>query len=1155
MHRTQGKWVRTIPLLGLALAVLFCSKDYNPFDDLTNAKVHVLSWGFADSVQLYQSGTLSAVVAVREQVDSFMVSAPGNRFWTDTAVPIATVGAGTQTYYFHISFCDTGRKTITVKSYRSNGEVVPQEYRVRVYSPLRQSTVVGYLGRPLTLSTPQVVDKDVRYRWDFGGGRICASAAASTMDTLYDGALSGSGTLQVTDLSGGHGSPLCTFTFTLADTSLPVITCKNDSLRGDTIVTADSILAFKAMITENGVAPVESCSVNGSGFDLVNARTLIYTKLFTDMPRFTRTSGPLTITVWARDYVQHVTLRTFRAIYDPAGSRDPARVTIAIPSTDTGRTRTPDFLIYGEAENYTGAPLTLRLLLNGVADSSSRIIAGDNSSWTWRVRLDTLVNTVEVCAYNGANQKLASSGRKVLIFDPSAPDNIAPMIWEISAAGGHWVGNRLYSEQSSLDAQIIAFDDGSGVDSLWVNNKFIAPDSANGYLWHALLGPLLHQPQGNGVIIKVKDRTNNWKDSAITAYYNTPPALVSPPAIPSVLCLDSSYSYMVPALDAENDAMTLQVDSLSTSSAKAMAKVIGRTLFLHPTADGLGRSDTLVMRVYDGYELSAPLCYYFTTSDCSLLAKPVHFLTRENDFPALLQAGADTLRIRLRVDSTPPPAGLRYSASFSDRAQAPVLSKDTSSLLLWVPAPADTGFRYLRVSVGNGRVAFDSITPTLAVVPKNQYPCSLSHRFTGDTSVRGELGFFTPALPETLYCLIRDQDDPRVESYTVTVTQQNVNTVTTMNKRDFFIVVRPEPLRGLDTLRVRVRDLTGTADSAMFIIRYPNPYAGWRFTKDVRLNTTASGANTATNVYAFPVLIRLTRTNFNFSQARRNGEDLRFSKPDGTPLAYEIERFDSVQNLAEIWVKVDTVYGSDSSHYFVMRWGNASAPNASSASAVFDTAKGFAGVWHFSPGDSLGDATANRNLLANTQTTQTQQAEIGSGRHFNGTSAFASAPDQPCLNIKSAITLSAWARVTDPSKDQKIIAKTATRATSAFILGVINNQIYPEFWSSDGTHYTFSAGQITAGQWTHLAITWARGDSVFAYINGVRVGSIAASTADLQTVSNGVLLGTGFFTSTYQFFLNGDLDEARLSGTDRSATWIKLCYMNQKAADALVTLK
>ena len=123
------------------------------------------------------------------------------------------------------------------------------------------------------------------------------------------------------------------------------------------------------------------------------------------------------------------------------------------------------------------------------------------------------------------------------------------------------------------------------------------------------------------------------------------------------------------------------------------------------------------------------------------------------------------------------------------------------------------------------------------------------------------------------------------------------------------------------------------------------PFYGWGYSKRIVLNTTTSGANVSGNVFVFPVLIRLTDSNFMFSQAKTDGSDIRFAKSDSVSLPYEIERWDATNNLAEIWVNVDTVYGNNATQSITMYWGNPGAASASNSMVVFDTANGFQGEY------------------------------------------------------------------------------------------------------------------------------------------------------------------------------------------------------------------
>ncbi len=86
-------------------------------------------------------------------------------------------------------------------------------------------------------------------------------------------------------------------------------------------------------------------------------------------------------------------------------------------------------------------------------------------------------------------------------------------------------------------------------------------------------------------------------------------------------------------------------------------------------------------------------------------------------------------------------------------------------------------------------------------------------------------------------------------------------------------------------------------------------YQGWRYSGSVWLLNTAEGADlpaTASET-GFPVLIRLYKDSFPFSQAKPTGEDVRFSRDDGTPLAYQIENWDAAAGTASIWVRLPMV--------------------------------------------------------------------------------------------------------------------------------------------------------------------------------------------------------------------------------------------------------
>src|SRR6185436_9181269 len=100
------------------------------------------------------------------------------------------------------------------------------------------------------------------------------------------------------------------------------------------------------------------------------------------------------------------------------------------------------------------------------------------------------------------------------------------------------------------------------------------------------------------------------------------------------------------------------------------------------------------------------------------------------------------------------------------------------------------------------------------------------------------------------------------------------------------------------------------------------PFYNWGRSLKLGLNTSASGAPTTGDVKDFPLLVRLSAPAFDFSLARGDGRDLRFSAPDGEVLSPEIETFDSAAGRADIWVRVPVVRGNDPAQFITLHWGN-----------------------------------------------------------------------------------------------------------------------------------------------------------------------------------------------------------------------------------------
>jgi hypothetical protein len=348
-------------------------------------------------------------------------------------------------------------------------------------------------------------------------------------------------------------------------------------------------------------------------------------------------------------------------------------------------------------------------------------------------------------------------------------------------------------------------------------------------------------------------------------------------------------------------------------------------------------------------------------------------------------------------------------------------------------------------------------------------------------------------------------------------------------------------------------------------------YSAWKYSKKLFLNTTIGGADVSGTVYNFPVLVRLSGADFNFIQANSGGSDLRFKKPDDSPLAYEIERWDASGQRAEIWVRVDTVYGNDSTRFFTMYWGNPAAAAESNASAVFDTAAGFQGVWHLS---GEGTATANdatpNKYHGTPYSTASVEGAIGAGRSFNGTSSYISMPNTASGKLNFAedgvYSMSLWVYVDTLDTLWRAIAGKGHEQYYMQLKGLGHNRAtweFVEFADQRGWEYTEDSVPPAPGakQWLNL-VGVRSGTSQRLYINGVKVIDSAKLMPGDYDRNSGDNFSIGRYgrSVTIPYFqgwsyFKGRVDEVRVSRGPMTADWIRLCYMNQKAEDGLVVFE
>jgi hypothetical protein len=346
----------------------------------------------------------------------------------------------------------------------------------------------------------------------------------------------------------------------------------------------------------------------------------------------------------------------------------------------------------------------------------------------------------------------------------------------------------------------------------------------------------------------------------------------------------------------------------------------------------------------------------------------------------------------------------------------------------------------------------------------------------------------------------------------------------------------------------------------------------WAHSRRLFLNTTTSGASTTNPVYNFPVLVRLNQSTFDFSQAKAGGADIRFTTPDNQILPYEIQRWDSENKEAEVWVRVDTIHGNDNHQFFVMYWGNPDAQALSNSAATFDTSKGFQGVWHLegNGSDTAYDATANRyngtpiNMTAASSVT----GYVGMARNFDSSYIVMKNTASSRLNFDANgdYSVSAWVYANMIDSIPHAIASKGHEQYYLQLKGVKNNRAtweFVDYLDQKGWVYTEDSipPQPGANVWVFLTGVHS-GTSQKIYINGKKVDEktpVFPGNAGRNSGDNFIIGSHGRdipipYPQGYSYF-KGKIDEVRVSSVAQSDDWIRLCYLNQKADDALVVFE
>lgn len=329
-------------------------------------------------------------------------------------------------------------------------------------------------------------------------------------------------------------------------------------------------------------------------------------------------------------------------------------------------------------------------------------------------------------------------------------------------------------------------------------------------------------------------------------------------------------------------------------------------------------------------------------------------------------------------------------------------------------------------------------------------------------------------------------------------------------------------------------------------------YTQWTYSRNIVINTSATGYNIASALNNFPYLIRLNSSSFDFAQAKGKGQDIRFSNASNVHLSYQIAKWDSAVQSAALWVKVDVISGNNSTQYIRMYWGRSAAADSSKGSAVFSTAQGFAGVWHLDSGSTAADGSTQPYLDAtgsgNNGYDFVNTAAVGG---VSAAAALFSGGDYSSIHrpVQDDFTIAFWVKTSDNSsptgtqwyQGNGMVDGEAANVVNDYGVAFLNSKA--AFGTGNPDNTIQSATLINNGNWHFIAATRVRSSGAkILYVDGVQE---ATGTGSTNTLNVPQWLYFGALQTNIDFFY-GVIDEVQISSAVRSADWIKLSNLNQK---------
>ena len=299
----------------------------------------------------------------------------------------------------------------------------------------------------------------------------------------------------------------------------------------------------------------------------------------------------------------------------------------------------------------------------------------------------------------------------------------------------------------------------------------------------------------------------------------------------------------------------------------------------------------------------------------------------------------------------------------------------------------------------------------------------------------------------------------------------------------------------------------------------------------------------AANVYTnFQVLVRLSETRqsgFHYADCGENGSDVRFTLPDGSLLAHEIDTWNT-SGESLVWVNITNLTAATK---FRMFWKPRQGKTSPVVSPSF-TWPGYAGVWHFNdayPTNSPDSSASHYHAVCTASDTTQIDGPVGKTYHHPTANAYKTGVTAAVLygiaNVQN-FTISGWMKADSSSCGYAILAIKGGVDTDGWGINMQNKDTQVTFRGRNYMRY-FDCPSITTWRYFTCVYTW--GGNVTVWVDGTNKKS---SSPVYASESPGIEF-------TFAGGLVGSSDELRIRNGATSEAHAQADYKTQTDANFL----